>query len=170
MPIVRDFRSYSFSLARIDGCGRFIGRRSYWKLYAVENVLRVFIHSALSAQIIPAWWDVAVDPRIRKNAEKFRGQYMTKPWHTLPGGHGIYYVFLSDLNRIISSNSNLFLPLVPDVDAWIAKIEEIRVPRNIVGHMNFPNEPDRRRIDKTYSEIRTLIQRLEAHGLSVQIP
>lgn len=170
MPIVRDFRNYSFSPVRIERCGRFIGRRSYWKLYAVENVLRIFIHSALSAQISPAWWDVAVDPKIRKNAEKFRTQYTKRPSHTQPGGHGIYYVFLSDLNKIIAANSNLLSPVVANIDSWIANIEEIRIPRNVVGHMNFPNEPDRRRIDRIYSEIRTLIQELETHRLPVQIP
>ncbi len=170
MPIVRDFREYSFDTVRIDRCGRFIGRRSYWKLYAVENLLRIFIHSALSAQISPTWWDVAVDPGIRKNAEKFMSRYASRPWHTLPGQHGVYYVFLSDLNRIISANSNLLLPVVPDIDAWIAKIEEIRVPRNLVGHMNFPSEPDRRRIDRIYTEIPALIQQLERLGLPVQIP
>lgn len=170
MPIVRDFRSYSFSAARIERCGKFIGRRSYWKLYTVENLIRIFIHSALSAQISSAWWDVAVDPTIRKNAEKFKRRYTSKPWHTLPGRHDVYYVFLSDLNKIISANSNLLLPVVPDIDTWIAKIEEIRVPRNLVGHMNFPNEPDRGRIDRIYSEIPALIQGLEARGLPVQIP
>jgi hypothetical protein len=119
----------------------------------VENLLRIFIHSALSVQISPTWWDVAVDPKIRKNAEKFRSHYSKRPWHTLPGRHAIYYVFLSDLNKIISANSNLLLPVLPDVDAWIAKIEEVRVPRNLVGHMNFPNNPDLQRIDGVYSEI-----------------
>ncbi len=170
MPIVRDFRNYSFVAARIDRCGKFIGRRSYWKLYTVENMLRVFIHSALSVQIKPNWWDVAVDPCIRKTAERLRQQYIRRPWHTLPGKHGIYYVFLSDLNKIITANSNLLLPVVPDIDNWVTKIEEIRIPRNLVGHMNFPSETDREIIDRVYVQMPALIQRLEVGGLPVQIP
>lgn len=170
MPIVRDFRTYSFHPARIERCGRFVGRRSYWKLYTVENLLRIFIHSALTAQINPQWWNVAVDPAIRKNVEKFKRHYMARPWHTLPGSHDIYFVFLSDLNKIITANSNLLLPVVPDIDTWIAKIEEIRIPRNLVGHMNFPNGPDRDRIDRIYLEIPALIEHLKTHRLAVQIP
>ncbi len=170
MPIVRDFRNYRFDPARVDRCGKFIGRRSYWKLYAVENLLRVFIHSVLSAQISTQWWDLAVDRKIRRTAERFRGQYQREPLHTSPGGHDIYFVFLSDLNRIILANSNLILPVVPDIDSWVAKIEGIRIPRNLVGHMNFPDEIDRRSIDRFYAEIPALIHQLASHMLPVQIP
>jgi len=170
MPLTRDFRNYSFNFVRIERCGRFIGRRSYWKLYAVENILRTFIHSALSVQIKPQWWDIAVDEGIRKNAERFKQQYLQKPQHTPAGGHPIYFVFLSDLNKIIPANSNLLLPLVPDIDHWAARIEEIRIPRNLVGHMNFPNEPDRARIDQMHADIPRLISHLEQRGLPVRIP
>ena len=170
MPIVHDFRKYGFHRPRIDRCGKFIGRRLYWKLYVVENILRIFIHSALSVQISPQWWDIAVDPNIRKNVGRFKSRSAKKPGHTLPGRHDIYYVFLSDLNRIITANSNLLLPVVPDIDQWVAKIEEIRIPRNLVGHMNFPDERDRRRIDQIHSEILLLISQLETRGLPVRIP
>ena len=171
MPIVRDFWSYRFATPRIVRCGKFVGRGWYWKLYVVENILRIFIHSALSAQISPQWWDIAVDPEIRKNADRFKRQYAKKKaQHTLPGHHDIYYVFLSDLNKIILANSNLLLPVVPDIDQWIAKIEEIRTPRNLVGHMNFPDERDRRRIDQTHSRVASLISQLQARGLPVEIP
>jgi len=170
MPVVRDFRIYRYNAPRIVRCGKFIGRGWYWKLYVVENLLRVFIHSVLSVQISPQWWDIGVGPEIRKNAEKRRRQYAKKPQHTLPGLHDIYYVFLSDLNKIISANSNLLLPIVPDIDQWVVKIEEIRTPRNLVGHMNFPDERDRRRIDQLHSQISSLISHVEARGLPIQIP
>lgn len=170
MPFVRDFRVYRFQIPRVTRCGKFIGRGWYWKLYVVENTLRVFIHSVLSVQISPKWWDIAVDPGIRKNAERFRLQYAKKPQHTLPGRHGIYYVFLPDLNKIISANSNLLLPVVPDIDQWIARIEEVRTSRNLVGHMNFPDDRDRGRIDQVHSQVPSLITQLEKRGLPVEIP
>lgn len=170
MPIVRDFRNYGFDYRRIDRCGKFVGRRAYWKLYAIENHLRIFMHSALSMQIAPNWWDLAVDPDIRKKAERVRKNYARSPRHTLPGKHDIYCVFLPDLNNTIRANSNLLLPLVPDIDAWIVKIEEVRLPRNLVGHMNFPAQPDRQKIDEVYRDVPYLIECLKVRGMPVDIP
>ena len=62
MPTVRDFKKYSFHPSRIDRCGRHIGSKLYWKLYAIENTIRVVIHSVLSAQIGNQWWAAAVAP------------------------------------------------------------------------------------------------------------
>ena len=75
MAAVHDFRDYSFDKGRIDRCGKFVGRRAYWKLYVIENLLRIFIHSALSVQIAPNWWDLAVDPMIQRKASRVRLDY-----------------------------------------------------------------------------------------------
>jgi hypothetical protein len=74
--------------------------------------------------------------------------------------HGVYYLFLSDLNKIITPNSHLFRPHVPDIDQWIARIEQIRVPRNIVGHMNWLTAVDRTRIDVLYADLQQLVKLL----------
>lgn len=170
MPIVRDFRNFRFDSRRIDRCGKFVAQNSYWKLYAIENLLRLIIHSVLSAQINSSWWNVAVDPKVRQKAEEIRLQYVQKPLHTTPGAHDIYYVFLTDLNRILRANSNLFLPVIPDTDKWILKLESVRLPRNVVGHMNFPNQFDRSLIDDIYSEMNTLVLQLERLGVTIEIP
>lgn len=80
-----------------------------------------------------------------------------------PGSHDIYYVDLSDLNEIIRANSHLFLPVIPDIDAWMARIEQIRLPRNIVAHMNWPHATDRKRIDVFFADLQLLAQSLSAH-------
>ncbi len=170
MPIVSDFRNFPFDPRRVDRCGKFVGRQVYWKLYAVENLLRLVIHSILSMQISPGWWNVAVDPRVRKRAQDFRRQYLRRPWHTVPGSHDIYFVFLSDLNNIVRANSNLFLPVLPDIDQMMVKIEGVRLPRNIVGHMNFPNRPDRQRIDAIYNDFTSLVAHLQNSGIAMNIP
>ncbi len=170
MAIVRDFRYFQFDQLRVDRCGKHIGRHIYWKLYTIENLVRTIIHSVLTAQINSKWWDVAVDPKIQKRAAGLRQQYAERPGHTLPGNHDIYYVFLSDLNKIIGANSNLFLPVLTDVDNWIVKLEGVRLPRNIVSHMNFPNQPDRQKIDKTYNDFVSLLPRIEAAGVTLLIP
>lgn len=170
MPTVRDFRKLQFEPHRVDRCGKYIGRNAYWKLYAIENLLRVVIHSVLSLQIDAEWWDKAVDPKTREKAEKVRKDYLRAPLHATPGGHDIYYVFLPDLNRIILANSNLFLPVVPDIDQWVVKIESVRLPRNVVAHMNFPNEYDRHAIDRIYGEFGSLVARLQSSGVGIHIP
>lgn len=175
MSVISDFRlARTFDPDKVDSSGRFLGRTVYWKLYFVENAFRVIIDSVLSAQLDRNWWETAVDLRIREDAEKIRIDYFQNPQHSMPGRHRIYFVFLRQLGEIIRANSNLFRPIIPNVDEWIVKLEQLRLPRNIVGHMNFPREADRALIDEIYSDCRALIralQNLEDSGLlALKIP
>jgi hypothetical protein len=170
MSVVRDFRNYSYKSDRIDRCGRNIGFKLYWKLYAIENTIRIVIHSVLTAQFGPKWWDVAVDPKIVAKATRFRTSYAAKPKNANPGTGDIHLVFLSDLTDIIRVNSHLFAPVVPNTNNWITTLEGIRVPRNLVGHMNFPNSYDRTSIDSAYSQLSGLIGQLVVSGIPVLIP
>jgi hypothetical protein len=170
MPVVRDFRNYSYSRPRIERCGRYLGRNSYWKLYTIENVLRVVVHSVLSVQIGPGWWNSAVGPRIIRDVNDTRARYARLPHHTSPGVHEIHYIYLSSLNNLIRSNSNLFLPIIPDIDYWIVRVEGILTPRNLIGHMNFPHLGDRQRIDELHRDIGTLLAQLQQARIAIQIP
>ncbi len=169
MAAVNDFRKAPLSLARIDSCGRDVGRRSYWRLYAIENLLRIIIHSVLTAEIAPGWWTVSIDPTLRGAVEGFKGLYARKPQHSKPGKHEIYYTFLSDLNRIIAAHRHLFILHIPDIDQWVTRIEMIRLPRNIVGHMNWPHAADRELIDDFYDDLQGLVKRLGRSGSGVPL-
>jgi len=45
-----------------------------------------------------------------------------------------------------------------------------RLPRNIVGHMNWPHKTDRQRIDVVHADLQQLLQSLVASGTSLSIP
>lgn len=168
---IQDFRRFPFARPRVDGCGRYIGHQSYWKLYAIENYLRVILHSVLYAQIAPSWWDTSVDPNTKRRVEETKKDYLKSGVHTSPGSHDIYYLYLSDLTKIMAATRNLVVAVVSDVDSWIAKIESVRIPRNLVGHMNFPNAADRNRIDVLHRELGLLVQRLERNpNFNIRIP
>lgn len=161
MAVASDFRSAAvFELPLVGTSGKYIGRNIYWKLYAIENIVRVIIHSVLSVQINTNWWTTATDPKLQKDALNSRQKYSTRPWHAAPGNHDIYYVNLSDLNNIIRANSHLFIPTIPDIDQWMARIEQIRLPRNVVAHMNWPHQTDRQRIDVFLHDLQSMAQRL----------
>ena len=170
MPLVRDFRNASFKLERIDRCGRQVGSKLYWKLYAIENTLRVVVNSVLTLQLGANWWDVAVDPNVVSKASRFRTHYAARPRNANPGVADIHLIFLSDLTEILRANSHQFLPVVTDTNNWIAALEAIRVPRNLVGHMNFPNAFDRGAIDSAYSQLPSLINQLTTNGVPILIP
>ena len=159
---IADFRGYAFDTSKVDASGKDVGHKVYWKLYAIENLVRVIVHSVLSAQVGTNWWTVAVDPAIQKSVKSRMGDYGQRPWHSTPGKHEIYYAFLSDLNKILAPNSHLFKPHITDVDQWIARFEQIRLPRNIVGHMNWLTTVDRNRIDVVYADIQHLMTQLSA--------
>lgn len=164
-----DFRGRPFDVFNVDRSGKDLGRNVYWQLYAVENLVRVLVHSVLSAQVGAAWWSVAVDERIAKKALKRRAANQNTPWHTSPGGHEIYFIDLSDVNEIIRVNGHLFRPVVDDIDGWIARIEQLRVPRNVVAHMNWLSKRDRQRIGVFYADVRSLLQ-VVADRTTVVIP
>lgn len=170
MPVVRDFRKFAYQAARIDRCGRNVAGKAYWKLYAVENTIRVVVNSVLSIQIGQQWWATAVNPSLIQKAQKRRSRYVAKPRHANPGSHDIYLIDLFDLTEILRINSHLFLPIVPETNQWLAALESVRLSRNLVGHMNFPNAFDRALIDSTYQQIPSLIARLHAHNIPVAIP
>ena len=170
MPPVTDFRTAAFAAANVDTCGKFIGRSAYWKLYVIENFFRVIVHSVLSVQIGPDWWIRGVHPKLQERAQDLRREYMAKPWHSQPGKHDIYFTTLSQLNEIIRANSHLMQALIPDIDQWILKVEQIRLPRNVVGHMNFPITHDRQRIDVLYADCRALVTHLQQQNILLKIP
>jgi hypothetical protein len=155
---------------RVDAAGRNIGTRVYWKLYAIENLIRVVVHSVLTVQAGTGWWNIAVDPDLRKRVEDRKKEYAKRPWHSKPGRHEVYYTFLTDLVKIIAANSNLFLPIIKDIDQWIARLEQVRLPRNIVGHMNWPSAIDRQRIDVCHADLQHLVKQLADSGTNLIIP
>src|SRR5947209_5709689 len=107
MPAPQDFRRSGFSALRVERCGKYMGRYTYWKLYVIENTLRVVVHSILSKQIHSTWWTAAAGPKLQAKVAWVRADYTRRPWHTPAGSHDIYYVFLSDLSKIMRENSHL---------------------------------------------------------------
>jgi hypothetical protein len=142
----------------------------YSKLYTIENAVRIVIHSVLTAQIGVNWWAEAVDAKVVKNAADRRSGYAARPSNASPGTSDIHLLYLSELTNILRASSHHFTPVVPDTNNWIATLENIRVPRNLVGHMNFPNAFDKAAIDSAYSQLPSLFGHLSTHKVPVLIP
>lgn len=165
-----DFRTFAFDTGRVDAAAKSVGRDPYWKMYAAENIVRVVVNSILSAQVGSGWWTVAVDPKIQGRVTSFKARYAANPWYGSPGRHEIYFTFLSDLAEIMRANAHLFLPAVPDIDAWVARIDQVVIPRNVVGHMNWPTKTDRKRIDVFHSDVKALAAELPLRGVQLRTP
>jgi hypothetical protein len=170
MPAAKDFRGYPFSLSRVDRCGRNIGGTAYWKLYAVENTVRVIVNSVLSKQILGPWWSQAVRPAVIADAKTKRARYAAKPKHASPGAHDIYLIGLFDLTEILRANSHLFTPIIPDIDQFIVTLESMRLARNLIGHMNYPNIYDRSAVDMAHQRLPAMLEQLRARNVPIAIP
>jgi hypothetical protein len=165
-----DFRTQLLSLNAISKCGRYTARTSYWRLYAIENIVRIITHSVLTIQINPGWWSFAVSSPVDNKVRGVKADYHNQPRRSNPGNHNIYYLFLPDLTKIVSVHANLFRPIIPDIDTWIARLEEIRLPRNIVGHMNWLNNTDKTDVRSLYRDLRRLHRQLKMAGVNLIIP
>ena len=167
-----DYRTVPFHTTRISDSGRYIGHSIYWKLYAIENIMRVIVHSVLNAQLGPTWWSVAVatDSETNRNVQRVKRNLARQSWRTSPGNHEIYFIFLPDLNKIISAHNHLFRPIIPDIDQWIVRLEQIKHSRNIVSHMNWLDTSDKHDIDIAYAELKSLVKDLKNSGLQLHIP
>jgi len=170
MPASIDFRLYVFSLDRILSAGRYLGHRTYWKLFFLENIFRILINSILTVSQGQNWWELAVDKRIRKNVERFQIQYSKKAWRSNPGKHGLYYVGLSDLSEIMRANADFIREVIPDIDDWLVNIETLRIPRNTLAHMNSPSVTDLGLIDQLYILSRGLLPKLSTKKIQTLIP
>lgn len=157
-----DFRLTRFDSAKLQKSGQYIGEHTYWKLYAIENIFRIVINSVLTPEIPVGWWDVAVSKPIKDKAEFFKKSYLKRAWHGNPGTHDIYYVDLTDLAEILRVHSHLFKPVVPDIEKWMVGIEDLRLPRNVVAHMNFPSQNDIQRIDVFHNDCVTLMAAVQS--------
>jgi|GEM_PF-470924 len=171
MPLVRDFRTISkFNIDTVSVSGRYIGKKVYWKFYAIENFYRIILHSILSLQLLPPdWWVQAVDVKIQKKSNYRRHDYLVNPWHTMPGQHSVYFIDIGDLNEIARVNSDKLRVVIPDIDNFIARIETIRLPRNVVAHMSFLSTIDRSRVDIIYEDFKALIK-LVQKTIVLQVP
>lgn len=171
MPASADFRRGPYSERRVRTAGAHLGRTSYARLYAAENLLRIIIHSILDAQIGSGWWNKAVSRPILNDVEGIKRPYSLNPGMTPAGPHDIYYTQLKHLGEIIRSNRVHFDPLIPNLDDLLVEIEHIRAPRNLVSHMNYPARKDEQRVDRFFRACIALADSLQSSPrLRLQIP
>ena len=173
---VEDFRKFSYSTARLYASGKYLGKNTYWKIYFLENVLRLIIHTVLAAQYYKdkEWWEDLAGEGAKNSYKRNRKRYLTQDakLFSIPGKHPLYYIDIKDLNEIIRANRPLFAPVVSDklLDSLIVKIEEIRIPRNIVAHMNFPTKTDKNRIDLFFDDLNIIVEIVLEKTKKILIP
>ena len=176
MAIVRDFRDFSFSNIRVENCAKFLGKQFYWKLFIIENILRVIINSILWVQYQEKggeWWNDLAG-KAKNNADRNQRRYL-KPeakFHGLPGKHPIYYTDVRDLSEIIRINMPLFIPVLSYefINKLIVEIENIFIPRNIIAHMNFPTKTDMNRIDILFHDLNVYLNIMVEKKVVLRIP
>lgn len=156
-----DYRNFNWNIAGLTSYGKKLGKDYYWKIYVLENTIRVIIHSVLAIQVGPDWWDKVVDPGIRGNALTIRNKYLTQAPQRSPGRHDIYCTYLPSLGRILFDNKGYFYPLLPEVEKFIIGLERIRLSRNLIGHMNVLTGVDKRSITNFYKFSILMAKKLE---------
>lgn len=156
-----DYRNSNWNTAVLTRYGKKLGKDYYWKIYVSENTIRVIIHSVLVIQVGLDWWDKVVDPGIHRTSIKIKKSYLTQVPPRSPGGHDIYCTYLANLGRILFDNKGYFRPLLPDIERVIIALEKIKLPRNLVGHMNVLTSNDKRAITNFHRLSTSMVKKLE---------
>jgi hypothetical protein len=86
--------------------------------------------------------------------------YLKKPWHTLSTHHGIYHIYLKDLNKIMVLNRTLIERYIQDFDGLVLDIERFNNARRKIAHTKYLNALDIERLDNLYSKSKKLINQL----------
>ena len=146
-----DYRDAPFNLRILQSYARKIAGDYYRKLYISENILRAGIHSILRVQAGVNWWDQIVDNGSKGTAISVRNNYIQMPTPRNPGNHRIYCVYLSNLGKILFDAKGYFYHVFPNVERLIVLIEQVRLSRNLVGHMNVLTAVEKARVTKLHS-------------------
>ena len=170
MAAPADYRLHKFETSRVTTAGRYLGHRSYWKLYVLENIFRVLINSILTVEMGRNWWESAVNDKVRRDVDRLKKQYSKQAWRSNPGKHGIYFLSLGQLNEIIRIHAHLIRKVIPEIDTWLVHIESLKVPRNTLAHMNYPVALDLTLIDELHEMSGELIAKLKKHKIEPIIP
>lgn len=155
----RDFRNKSFSdISIVIDSAKYSGNRFYYKLFVIENLIRIIINTILINDYpLPDWWEHAVDGRLKKS------------WHGRSSHHGIYHVFLKELNTIMINNRNFIETYISDLDSLILEIENFNVSRRKIAHTKFLNSSDITQLDTLYDLTKRLTKEL-SNRLVILIP
>lgn len=155
----KDFRYKPFSdVSIIIDSGKYAGNRFYYKLFVIENLIRIIINTIMINDYpLRDWWAHAVDGGIKKS------------WHRRSRHHGIYHVFLKDLNTIIINNRIFIETYISDLDDLILTIENFNDTRRKIAHTKYLNTVDLNQLDKLYNLTKRLTIELSSH-LTIVIP
>jgi hypothetical protein len=170
MALCRDFRLCRPSKIRIRECGVYLGEALYPRLYFTENATRIIVHSVLTVQLPPPWPAIAIDADTAREILRVRASYLANPRNASAGSHDVYFLFLPKLSRIVRTNIGHFQQVIPTAQAWVAALDNVRLPRNLVGHMNWPKSFDRAAIIRASEETRKAFKALEGSRIPVLIP
>ena len=64
-----DFRNHAFDTNRVKAAGKDMGGKVYPKLYAIENLIRIVVHTVLTVQLGNNWWSLTADPALQKTCQ-----------------------------------------------------------------------------------------------------
>jgi len=105
----------------------------YTAIAAFENSARQFIKKRLIEEKQDKWEDSIPNER-RKKAEKRRDEENKIRWHARRGDSILEYTEIEDLSAIITTNQDIFVPIVISVD-WSKNIfNTVARSRNIIMH------------------------------------
>ena len=154
-------RTYPLVSERLGAAGRNLGSEVYPRLFLLENSIRCLISRRLSKSA-SNWWDTLVPRAVQENVSRTMKREKRCPYRRPRGSSELSYANFSDLRDIILANGAHFRDVIPDMEWFKVKMDEVYMARNSLAHCVSLSNEDILRITVFFGDWK---RSLEAAGL-----
>ena len=126
--------------------------KAYITLYALENRLRLFIHTVL-VEKIGEDYSSAISTKLRKFIDSRKNEEQLNKWLPLRGDNDLYYLDFSNLSDLIINNWGFFNDKFSS-QQWIkVKLDDVYKIRCLIAHNSYITTEDLNLLNLTTKQI-----------------
>ncbi|BCX03855.1 MAG: hypothetical protein KatS3mg053_1793 [Candidatus Roseilinea sp.] len=134
-----------------------LGEEAYPQIVVLENSIRALIEQRLSA-ISANWWTDLVPASVRTSVQRTIDKEKRYPYREKRGQNPLVYCNFADLKEIVTANHSEFRDVIPDLEWFKTKMDEVYMARNNLAHSVLLTKDDMTRIALFYRDWARLLE------------
>jgi len=134
-----------------------IGEEAYPQVVVLENSIRALIEKKLSA-IRTDWWKSLVPSSVQESVQRTIDKEKKYPYREKRGQNPLVYCNFADLKEIVIANHSEFCDVIPNLEWFKTKMDEVYMARNNLAHSVLLTKDDMTRIALFYRDWARLLE------------